>query len=169
MLSAQRCVSDELISLAVSLAPLVHRYKTCMVNGFRFQTKEIMRKMQNSGVLVRGDDSDCTKEYYGVLEDIYELQYVGNKKVYLFKCHWWDVAHLGRGYKIDKYGFTSVNTHYALNTNEPFVLASQSEQVFYLNDMVDKDWLVVVKTNPHDLFNMPEVKDETLLNEDVYQ
>ncbi|XP_055803422.1 uncharacterized protein LOC129872461 [Solanum dulcamara] len=136
-------------------------------DGFRFQTKELVRKTQNSGVLVRGDDADSNKKYYGVLEDIYELRYVGNRKVYLFKCHWWDVAHLGRGHKIDSYGFTSVNTHCALNTNEPFVLASQSEQFFNLNDTIDKDWLVVVKTNPHDVFSMPEVEEE-LINEEVY-
>lgn len=58
-----------------------------MVNGFRFQTKELVRKTQNNGVLVRGDDSDTNKEYYGVLDDIYELRYVGNKNVHLFKCH----------------------------------------------------------------------------------
>ncbi|KAH0669665.1 hypothetical protein KY285_023833 [Solanum tuberosum] len=138
------------------------------VSQLRFQTKELVRKTQNSGVLVRGDDSDSNKEYYGVLEDIYELRYVGNRKVHLFKCHWWDVARLGRGYRIDKYSFTSVNTYCSLNTNEPFVLASQSEQVFYLKDILDKDWLVVVKTNPQDLFNMPEV-EEAVMNEEAYQ
>ncbi|XP_049359540.1 uncharacterized protein LOC125824236 [Solanum verrucosum] len=168
VLASQGRATDELISLAVGPEPLVHRYSIFMVNGFRFHTKELVRKTQNSGVLVRGDDSDSNKEYYGVLEDIYELCYVGNRKVHLFKCHWWDVARLGRGYKIDKYGFTSVNTHCALNTNEPFVLASQCEQVFYLKDMVDKDWLVVVKTNPRDLFNMTEV-EETVMNEEAYQ
>ncbi|KAF7800550.1 uncharacterized protein G2W53_045030 [Senna tora] len=65
----------------------------------------------------------------------------------------------GRGYKIDKYGFISVNTHCSLKTNGPFVLASQAEQVFYVNDIVDEDWLIFVKTSPRDLFNMP--------NEDV--
>ncbi|XP_075111839.1 uncharacterized protein LOC107799971 [Nicotiana tabacum] len=177
VLSAQGRANDELISLAVGPAPLVHRYSTFVVNGFRFDTKELAlrNKMQNSGVLVRGDDSDFNKEYYGVLEDIYELSYLGNRKVYLFNSHWWDVARLGRGYKIDKYGFTSVNTRCALNTNEPCVLASQSEQVFYLDDMVDNDWLVVVKTNPRDLFKMPDnddncldIEDEELLNEEVY-
>ena len=86
------------------------------------------------------------------------------------------MARLGRRYKIDKYGFTSVNTRCTLNTNEPFVLASQCEQVFYLNDMVDKDWLVILKKNPHDLFRMPEnndnrVKDEheEFVDEEVYQ
>lgn len=78
------------------------------------------------------------------------------------------MARLGRGYKIDNYGFTSVNTHCPLNTNEPFVLASQSEQVFYLKDMVNKDWLVVVKTNPRDLFNIPEV-EEAIMNDEAYQ
>lgn len=119
----------------------MHRYSTLMVNEFRFQTKDLesRRKTQNSGVLVRGDDSDSKKEYCGVLEDIYELSYPGNRKVYLFKCHWWNVAHLGKGYKIDKYDFTSVNTRCVLSTNEPFMLASQSEQVFYLNDMIHKE------------------------------
>ncbi|XP_070008973.1 uncharacterized protein LOC107821067 isoform X2 [Nicotiana tabacum] len=177
VLAAQGRANEELINLVVGRAPMVNRYSRFVVNGFRFHTRdlEMRRKTQNSGVLVRGDDSDSNKEYYSVLEYIYELSYIGNRKVYLFKCHWWDVACLGRGYKIDKYGFTSVNTHCALNTNEPFVLASQSEQVFYLDDMVDKDWLVVVKTNPRNLFNMPEnddcveVDEEALLNEEAYQ
>ncbi|XP_060190507.1 uncharacterized protein LOC132619696 [Lycium barbarum] len=154
VLSAQGHANAELISLAVGPEPLVHQYSTFMVNGFRFQTKELVRKMQNSGVLVRGDDSDSNKEKQESLPIQVSL---------------WDVAHLGRGYKIDKYGFTSVNTHCALNANEPFVLATQSEQLFYLNDIVDKDWLVAIKTNPRDLFNMPEVEDEALLNEEVYQ
>ncbi|XP_075087200.1 uncharacterized protein LOC107766991 [Nicotiana tabacum] len=139
-LAAQENANNELISLAIGPGPVVYRYSILMVNGFRFQTKDLesIRKTQNNGVLVRGDDSDF-KEYYGVLEDIYEISYMGNRKVYLFRYHWWDVAHLGKGYKIDKYGFTSMNTRCGLNTNEPFVLASQSEQVFYVNGMVDKD------------------------------
>ncbi|KAH0671312.1 hypothetical protein KY285_024073 [Solanum tuberosum] len=123
VLASQGCATDELISLVVGPKPLVHRYSIFMVNGFRFQTKELVRKTQNSGVLVRGDDSNSNKEYYGVLEDIYELCYVGNRK---------------------------------------------SEQVFYLKDMVDKDWLIVVKTNLRDLFNMPEV-EEAVMNEEAYQ
>ncbi|XP_070047617.1 uncharacterized protein [Nicotiana tomentosiformis] len=140
-LAAQENANNELISLAIGPGPVVHRYSILMVNGFRFQTKDLesIRKTQNNGVLVRGDDSDFKKEYYGVLEDIYEISYMRNRKVYLFRYHWWDVAHLGKGYKIDKYGFTSMNTRCGLNTNEPFVLASQSEQVFYINGMVDKD------------------------------
>ncbi|XP_070004473.1 uncharacterized protein [Nicotiana sylvestris] len=96
--TAQGNANDELISLAIGPRPVVHRYSTLMVNGFRFQTKDLesRRKTQNNRILVRGDDSDFEKEYYGVLEDIYELSYLGNRKVYLFRCHWWDVAHIGK-------------------------------------------------------------------------
>ncbi|KAF7839387.1 uncharacterized protein G2W53_007869 [Senna tora] len=89
-----------------------------------------------------------------------------NRKVYLFKCTWWDVARLRRGYKIDKYGFVSVNTHCSLNTNEPFVWASQAEQVFYVKEIMDEDWLFIVKTSPCDLFNMPN-GDELIGDEQV--
>ncbi|PHT66015.1 hypothetical protein T459_30440 [Capsicum annuum] len=116
------------------------------------------------------------KRSYSVLEDIYKLSYVRNRKVYIFRCHLWDVAHSRKRYKFDMYGFTSVNTRYALNTNESFVLACQSEQVFYVDDMVDKDWLVIFKTSPCDLFNVPEkddnntnIEDETLTNGEAYQ
>ncbi|KAM3270762.1 hypothetical protein P3S67_028964 [Capsicum chacoense] len=125
VLFSQGHANDEHKSLVVGPEPLIHRYSTCMINGVRFQTKELRIKTQNSRFLVRGDVSDPNKEYYGVLQDIYKLCYAGNRKVHPFKCHWWDVAHLKRGYNIDKYGFTSVNTHCVLNTNEPFVFVSQ--------------------------------------------
>ncbi|KAF7802613.1 uncharacterized protein G2W53_041724 [Senna tora] len=167
-LCAEQNATDELISLAIGPNKIANLYPMFMVNGFRFHTRAraLGKKTQNSGVLVRGDDSDDSKEYYGVLEHVYELSYIGNRKVYLFKCTWWDVARLGRGYKIDKYGFVSVNTHCSLNTNEPFVLASQAEQVFYVNEFMDEDWLFVVKTSPCDLFNMPN-GDELIGDEQV--
>ena len=71
-----------------------------------------------------------------------------------------------------------MNIHGCLNTNEPYVLASQAEQVFYVEDIVEKDWLVVVKTNPRDLYSMPpvcsdnddDVDDDSSINEDdAYQ
>ncbi|KAF7835450.1 uncharacterized protein G2W53_010309 [Senna tora] len=129
-------------------------------NLFHTKDRALRRKTQNSGVLVKGNVSDTEKEYYGVLEDVYELNYVENRKVYLFKCHWWDVAHFERGYKVDKYEFVSVNTKRSLNTNEPFVLASQAKQVFYLDDISDPGCLVLVKTNPRDLFDVPQEDKE---------
>ncbi|XP_038713903.1 uncharacterized protein LOC120007624 isoform X1 [Tripterygium wilfordii] len=160
-LHADGHATDELLSLATGPLRTTHRYSTFITNGFRFHTKDraTERTSQNSGVLVKGDDSSPEKEYYGILKDVFELSYVGGRKVFLFRCHWWDVGRLGRGYKIDKYGYTSVNVNGSLNSSEPFVLAFQAEQVFYIEDNVDNEWLVVVKTTPRDLYSMPPVKE----------
>ncbi|XP_073098635.1 uncharacterized protein [Elaeis guineensis] len=178
-LKAKGKASEDLLSLAIGPFKIVHRYGTYIVNRFRFHARDraIGRKSQNSGVLVKGDDTSADKEYYGVLEDIFELLYVGNKKVVLFKCHWWDVGRLGRGYRVDNYGYISINIHGSLNTSEPFVLASQAQQVFYVEDLVDSNWLVVVKTYPHDAYDMPSVDndvdddddDDSLIEDNVYQ
>lgn len=167
-LFSEGLASDDLLSLAIGPLKLAHRHSAYVVNGFRFHTKDraVGRRTQNSGVLVRGDDESPDKEYYGVLKDILELSYVGERKVTLFNCHWWDVARLGRGYKVDSYGYTSVNIHSSLTSNEPFILASQAEQVFYVQDLVNSDWLVVVKTSPRDLYKMPLTNDENLDDDD---
>ena len=37
--------------------------------------------------------------------------------------------------------------------DEPYVLASQATQVFYVEDKRHKDWYVIVKTKARDVFN----------------
>lgn len=44
--------------------------------------------------------------------------------------------------------------------DELFVLASHCKQVFYMNDTIDKDCLVIVETNAPDLFIMPDIEEE---------
>ena len=56
----------------------------------------------------------------------------------------------GREYNEDKYGFILVNSKRKLRTNEPYVLASQAQKVYYVKDTKDPNWLVVVKTKPQD-------------------
>ena len=105
----QGCVDNDLYNLVCFPSKVMRRYAGYIVNGFRFHTKSQSdnRKTQNCGVMVRGDDSS-DKEYYGVLKDIYELHYPGGNHVFVFKCDWFDVQHLGRGYKVDEYGLISV-------------------------------------------------------------
>ncbi|XP_073103331.1 uncharacterized protein [Elaeis guineensis] len=153
-LKAKGKASEDLLSLAVGPFKIVHRYETYIINRFRFHARDraIGQKSQNSGVLVKGDDTSADKEYYEVLEDIFELL-------------------------VDNYGYISVNIHGSLNTNEPFVLASQAQQVFYVEDLVDSNWLVVVKTYPRDAYDVPSVDndadddddDDSLIEDDVYQ
>ncbi|KAI9120006.1 hypothetical protein K1719_008975 [Acacia pycnantha] len=154
VLSKQGHVSPDLRSLSIGPSKVVNRYSLFIGNGFRFHTKDraIGKKTQNNGVMVKGDDQNADKEYYGVLDHIYELSYMGNRKIYLFKCHWWDVAHYDKGYKHLK------------------------RENFYVDDLVQPSWLVVVKTNPRDLFNMPIDKDndvsgvnDVMVDEVAYQ
>ncbi|KAF7832769.1 uncharacterized protein G2W53_015102 [Senna tora] len=130
-LSTQEFVSEELISLAVGPLQQVRIYSTFMVNGYRFHTKDraLRRKTQNSGVLVKGDVLDIDKEYYGVLEDVYELNYVGT----------------GR---------------YISSSVIGGMLLILKEDIRWINMDFDPGWLVVVKTNPRDLFDVPQEDKE---------
>lgn len=40
--------------------------------------------------------------------------------------------------------------------DEPFILESQAKKVFNVQDPVEEDWFIVVKTKPRDLFDMFE-------------
>ncbi|XP_070011494.1 uncharacterized protein [Nicotiana sylvestris] len=154
--------SRGLYSLARGPFDGVQRFKGYEINGFRFHTKQLEgnRVKQNSGVLVRGIMNGQNIDYYGVLTEIVELQYLEGKRIVLFKCDWMDVDHIGKGVKIDKHDVVSVNTNRKLATNEPFVLASQVEQVFYVKDNLHPNWSIVL--NGHSTyFTGGAVSEET--------
>ena len=50
--------------------------------------------------------------------------------------------------KVDELGFTMVNLKRCLSKDrvqhDPFILASQAKQVFYVQDSVENDWCVVL-------------------------
>jgi len=112
-------------------------------------------KSQNSRVLVKGDENAGYLDYFGVLTYIIELSYSGGNNVVLFKCDWWDVSSK-RGHLIEKCGLFLISSNCKMRTNEPYVLASQAQQVYYVKDTKDPNWLVVVKTKPRDLYDVLE-------------
>ncbi|WCJ25500.1 hypothetical protein M5689_007379 [Euphorbia peplus] len=95
------------------------------------------------------------------------------KRIVLFKYDWWDVDHVGRGVKVDKHGFCSVNTTRKLTIDEPFVLASHVEQVFYVEDGLAPNWLVVLKGRSEHFVDLPvyntETNGEVLVQEEAFQ
>ncbi|CAN1832649.1 hypothetical protein LINPERHAP1_LOCUS33550, partial [Linum perenne] len=135
-----------------------------------FHTKdhEKKRKTQNSGVIVTGDDGVDVEaiDYYGVLREAIELQFLGGRRVVLFRCDWCDVYDNVKGMKVDEYGLVCVNLKKMLKTNEPFVLASQASQVFFVDDRVHKKWHVVVRVQPRDTYALSEEAYES--NNDEY-
>ena len=112
-------------------------FKHYVINCLKFRTKnsKASRKTQNNGVCV------VTKRgatYYGVLINIIELNYFDKYQYLLFKCHWTDVIS-GRGCKKDEFGFPLVNFSRLIHIGDrlihkPYVLTSQTSQVFYVED-----------------------------------
>jgi len=163
--------NESVFHLACGPDSRVFRYTSYLVNGWRFNVKDrdMYLKSQNSGVLVKDDENAGNLDYFSILIDIIELIYSGGNNVILFKCDWWDMYSIGRGYKEDKYGFILINRKHKLKTNEPYVLASQVQQVYYVKDTKYPNWLIVRKTNPQDGYDMPKeaINEECQENEEI--
>ena len=119
-------------------------------------------RTQNSGVVVLGNtgDGDENMDYYGVVTEIVEIQYLGGNRIVLFRCNWWDVFDKVRGIKEDEYGTISINCNRQLKTDEPFILASQAKQAFYATDNINKGWVIASKTQPRNLLDDDSDVDE---------
>ncbi|KAH0678363.1 hypothetical protein KY284_019448 [Solanum tuberosum] len=87
--------------------------------------------------------------YYGIIQDIIEIDYWGCFSVVLFRCDWFHN-------EVDKYGLTWVYFNKKCNTNDPFVLASQVHQVFYVEDPIEKNVYYVRNKVPMDLYDLEE-------------
>ncbi|KAL1214079.1 hypothetical protein V5N11_017245 [Cardamine amara subsp. amara] len=97
--------------------------------GFRIHDERMTRPSADYGVSVKsGNDV-----YYGILQEILEVKYPGmlDLRCIVFKCDWYDPV-LGRGVDVDQFGVTSVNTNRRLQHYDPFILASQADQVCYI-------------------------------------
>ncbi|KAK9050828.1 hypothetical protein SSX86_030202 [Deinandra increscens subsp. villosa] len=159
------CKHLEVLARKPSLYAQSH--KGYFVNGYKFHTQEHGKGCvtNNYGVCVRGEMYNAEEsDYYGLLEEILELEYFGSGRsiVVLFKCIWFDN---NRGVIVNKNKLVDVKPKSRLQTNDPFILASQAEQVFYTpypagkSDL--KDLWAVVKTKPRGVYEVtcPESED----------
>ncbi|XP_038706800.1 uncharacterized protein LOC120002208 isoform X2 [Tripterygium wilfordii] len=161
--------SEEINRLADGPQNLARRFKAYVINGCRFRVNDVdkRRATQNSGVALKAATMSYASRkdknprlgavyYYGQLTDIIEIRYTNDMKYILFKCDWVD-NNVGK--MEDPFKFTLVNFNHLLYredrvTNEPFILACQAVQVWYVPDPLDPAWQVVVKMTPRDLFDM---------------
>jgi len=156
-------------TLAIGPHSWAWKYFRYIKNGFKFHTRHRERRKmtQNSGVLliVNTESYASSKDkypisgdvtFYGVLTNVVEIRYSNEFKFILFKYDWVDN---NRGMMVDSLNFIIVNFNclmYQENkpTDEPFILATQASQVWYVADPLDEEWHVVMKMTPRDLYNM---------------
>nr|GLL37798.1 uncharacterized protein LOC109183385 [Ipomoea trifida] len=131
-------------------------------------------KTQNCGISVQGNHGDELIDFYGVLNDVIELEYINGYRIVLFKCDWFDIGK--RSYIQHDGIFTSIKVSSFWYKNDPYVLASQAKQVFYLNDpKLGLNWRVVQQFQHRHIYDenevgsIPDDKDDTHDNNDVYQ
>ena len=157
--------TDCLYSLACGPDTRVRRYSSCIVNGVRFHTSErdSRRRTQNCSLSVEGMHKGKEIDFYGILVDIIELQYIMDNMVVLFQCEWFDLEGRRTKMQSDKY-FTSIYTGGRWYRDDPFILAVQAKQVYYLEDTkLGKGWQVVQKFEHRHIF---DVAEQELVNED---
>jgi hypothetical protein len=133
-------VGDELNCLARPPSSTICTFQGYEINRNTFYTVTQDKKStnQNSGVRFDATDNNRQKDtYYGYIEEIWELDYEPTFKITLFRCKW--VKLTGGGVVVkQKYGMTTVDLNNLAYMDEPFVLANDVAQVFYVNDMSTK-------------------------------
>lgn len=133
----------------LSMGPsfVAKKYSGYFVNGYRFYTMKRERNLvtQNSGVCLsaltdsfasRKDNNPISGDvmYYGCIEEIIEISYHGYIDVVLFKCVWYHSEMTDDGQ------LTMVNKNRTICNGEPFILASQARQVFYVELPTSAGW-----------------------------
>ena len=77
-------------------------------------------------------------------------------RIPVFKCDWVDNKN---GIKVDDLGFTLVDFSKIAHKSDPFILASQAKQVFYVQDQLNPRWSVVLSTPKKDFLDMEGGED----------
>lgn len=114
---------------------VVKSYPRFCTRGYAFTTEKTKRSRTtyDAGVCsASGDDV-----YYGHIHEILEIKYLGllGLRCTVFYCDWHDITP-DRGVRTDAFGVTSVNSRRKLQYYDPFILASQADQVSYWSSCV---------------------------------
>jgi hypothetical protein len=152
----------------------VYTYKKYDIDGYRYRTFNSEKKTSGSGVMLEartvfvkkdGTVTEETKPYYGIIQEILELNYQ-ETRIPLFRCLF---AGDGKNQILKKDGLTLVNFTKARSTHnpdDPFILASQARQVFYSNEIGD-ELCVVMRAPPRGILVDDDVIDDSLSLLDV--
>ena len=138
-------------------------YQSYDINGYTFCTEKKDNKSdyQNSGVTMEAYIGDVKTRYYGRIEEIWELNYSGDKMP-MFRVRWAkNVIKEERGFitmVIPEAKSIAVSVNVTAQ-NEPWVLADQVAQCFFITDP-SKPSRVVVRRGKRNIAGMDGVAHE---------
>ncbi|KAL1321612.1 hypothetical protein AAHE18_14G139500 [Arachis hypogaea] len=152
-------------------------YPIYKVNGYTFHTlaRSKGKKTDNTGVFVKGDIGSGESDWFGVLEDILELEYTGSdyNRVVLFKCQWYDPSRPNGTRIHNDYKITEVNHSKRYRHYDPFIVAQKTKQVYFLPypGNCKSMWRAVVNTKPRGRIeiNHVHVEEDGEENDVAYQ
>ncbi|CAM8905893.1 unnamed protein product [Rhodiola kirilowii] len=130
---------------------------TYKVNNYKFHIESHgeWRNTVNSHVYVKGTEGT---HYYGVIEEIIHMRCRTNHrlKVVLFKCCWYDPQFV-RSYSFN--GIVIINTHIPYPHYDPYILAHQAVQVYYvtflgLAGQNNQGWVAICPVKPTNAIDM---------------
>lgn len=150
-------VHEDLCALVSGPSHWCKKYKRYIINDYWFRVKKFDEKNKTQNSYASTHDTnpiDGRVDYYRVLTDIIELDNHTDLKIVLFDCDWPNISGRNNGVKADIYGFQLVNFNHLQAPGDTLILASQAQQVYYVQDPKEQDWHVARKTKPWDLFDM---------------
>lgn len=158
-------IDEDLKQLSYGIVT-VRSYGRYDVNGFRFRSTKFeatrpLAATTNSGVVASAIDAQNKESnYYGIIKDILEFDFAGNKilKLVFFDCDWF---HPTRGIKENQFGMIEVKHSERLRGYDTFILAHQVDQVYYMSYPCPslEAWWVVYKVNPREQLHVPSDAD----------
>ncbi|GJW03194.1 hypothetical protein Tco_1562050 [Tanacetum coccineum] len=109
-------------------------------------------KTQHSGVVVPGNYGINAIDFYGILQEVLEVEYLGlNKRVLVFKCNWFRVSDV-RGFQVEK---ESAKYKYVLRMVHRSTIHSYISSKIGLDLKLGKNWHVVLSNSLRKVFNVP--------------
>ena len=151
-------IDNALRQISFGFRKMVTSYGAYDVNGYRYRSEEYERTRSklttiNTGVCVSCIDDDNNElQYYGVIKDIIKIKWEGSLQLemVLFDC----------------LGLVEIKHSSRLSVFEPFVMASQVKQVYYLPyacmDKSDlRDWWVAYHVSPRNYIPPSDINDDS--------